>query len=237
MAPKTSENVDADELKRFEAQAKQWWDPKGEFGALHDINPLRAGYVADRTVLRGANLLDVGCGGGILSEALAAKGADVTGIDLGETALGIARNHVRSSGLSITYRRSSAEALALAEPARYDVVVCMELLEHVPEPASIVRACAGLVRPGGDVFFSTLNRTPLAGLLAIFMAETVLGVVARGTHHYDKFVRPSDLESWAKTCGLALRDFSGFLYLPFFRVSRLTRGTPVNYLAHFERHH
>ncbi len=231
------DNVDQKELERFEAQARHWWDRTGEFGALHDINPLRAAYVADRMSLRGKALLDVGCGGGILSEALAEKGARMTGIDMGKTALGVARRHATSRKLSIDYRRSSAEDLAASHPGEFDGVVCMELLEHVPEPASIVGACATLVRPGGDVFFATLNRTLLSGLLAIVIAETLLGIVKKGTHRYRRFVKPSELVSWGNEWNLGRMDLSGFVYLPFLRTSWITRSAAVNYLAHFRRRH
>jgi 2-polyprenyl-6-hydroxyphenyl methylase/3-demethylubiquinone-9 3-methyltransferase len=230
-------NVDPKELERFEAQARHWWDREGDFGALHDINPLRAAYVAARMPLRGKALLDVGCGGGILSEALAEKGARVTGIDMGETALAVAKHHAISRGLSIDYLRSSAEVMADSHHGRFDGVVCMELLEHVPEPASIVGACATLVRPGGDVFFATLNRTPLSGLLAIVIAETLLGIVKKGTHRYRKFVKPSELVSWGHEWNLDAMDVSGVAYLPFFRTSWITRVAAVNYLAHFRRRH
>lgn len=231
------ENVDPCELNRFEAQADRWWDRTGEYGALHDINPLRAAYVAERVRLKGAMLLDVGCGGGIFAEVLAAQGAIVTGIDLGETALAVARRHARQSRLDIRYLVSSAEALASAEPAAYDAVTCMELLEHVPDPASIVRSCADLVKPGGDVVFATLNRTPLAGFLAVFMAEAILRIVARGTHRYSRFIRPSELSRWGRDAGLNPMDYTGFGYLPFFRYTCRVPTTGVNYLAHFRKRH
>lgn len=237
MATEKNDNVDWAELAHFERQAAQWWDPRGEFGALHDINPLRADYVAERVPLSGQKLLDAGCGGGVLSEALAARGANVTGIDLGDAALAVARRHAEKSNLSITYVKSSIEAMASAVPGTFDVVTCMELLEHVPDPAAIVRACAALVRPGGDVFFATLNRTLMSGFLAIFMAETVLRIVAAGTHRYDRFIRPDTLLGWGEASGLHHRDFTGFIYLPFIRLSRRTRSTRVNYLAHFQRCH
>jgi 2-polyprenyl-6-hydroxyphenyl methylase/3-demethylubiquinone-9 3-methyltransferase len=229
------DNVDPAALRHFEAQAALWWDRKGEFAALHDINPLRADYVARRVPLEGCRLLDVGCGGGLLSEALAARGARVTGIDLGAAALAAAREHAAAGGLTIDYRRTSAEALAAAAPGSFDAVTCMELLEHVPAPASIVVACARLVRPGGDVFFATVNRTPLAGLLVIFMAERVLGIVRRGTHRYARFVRPAELRAWATAAGLVPQDVSGLTYLPWLRRSRLVVRPRMNYLAHMRR--
>jgi 2-polyprenyl-6-hydroxyphenyl methylase/3-demethylubiquinone-9 3-methyltransferase len=230
-------HVDGADLRRFEAQAAHWWDRRGAFGALHDINPLRVRYVADRMPLPGARIVDVGCGGGLLTEALARKGARMTGIDLGRTAVAVASGHAARGGLSIRYRRCSAEALASEAPGAFDGVVCMELLEHVPDPAALVGACTGLARPGGHLFFATLNRTPAARFLAIFMAETVLRIVERGTHRYDRFIRPGELASWAGAAGLSPADLSGFLYLPFVRYSRIVRAPLVNYLAHFRKPH
>jgi 2-polyprenyl-6-hydroxyphenyl methylase/3-demethylubiquinone-9 3-methyltransferase len=230
-----ADNVDPAALRHFEAQAALWWDREGEFAALHDINPLRVDYVARRVPLEACRVLDVGCGGGLLSEALASRGARVTGIDLGEAALAAARAHAAAGGLAIDYRRSSAEALAAAAPGSFDAVTCMELLEHVPDPASVVSACARLVRPGGDVFFATVNRTPLAGFLVIFMAERVLGIVRRGTHRYARFVRPGELCAWGTAAGLEARDLRGLAYLPWVRRSRLVTRPRMNYLAHLRR--
>jgi 2-polyprenyl-6-hydroxyphenyl methylase/3-demethylubiquinone-9 3-methyltransferase len=232
-APPT--NVDAAELARFEEAADCWWAPGGGFQALHDINPLRVAYIRRQVDLRGTQVLDVGCGGGILAEALAAAGAEVTGIDLGEAALAAARRHARQSGRAVTYRRVAVEALAGEMPGAFSVVVCMELLEHVPAPASVVAACARLTRPGGHVFFATLNRHPLAWLLAIVMAEDVLRIVPRGTHQYRRFIRPRELQRWAQAAGLGRGQMDGMLYLPYFRRACLVRQTAVNYLAHFRR--
>ncbi|MFW6241956.1 MAG: bifunctional 2-polyprenyl-6-hydroxyphenol methylase/3-demethylubiquinol 3-O-methyltransferase UbiG [Thermodesulfobacteriota bacterium] len=222
-------------MRRFGAAAHAWWDPDGEFRALHDINPLRLDYVADRTHLKGRAVLDVGCGGGLLSEGLTARGAWVTGIDMASEAVAVAREHQRLGGFRNDYRRTSAEAHALENPGGYDVVACMELLEHVPDPGSLIRACASLVRPGGDVFFATINRNPLAGFLVIMMAEWVLGLVPKGTHHYAGFVRPEEIRRWGRGAGLGMKDLSGMFYNPFTRRGTLTRNASVNYLMHFQR--
>ena len=227
-------NVDATEIAKFEAVAAHWWETGGAFQALHDINPLRLAYIRKRTPLLGRKVLDVGCGGGILTEALASEGAVVTGIDLGRTALAAARAHQRLSGASVVYRRIAVEALAAEASGVYDTVTCMELLEHVPDPASVVAACAQLVRPGGHLFFATLNRTLAAYLLAIVMAEKVLRIVPAGTHQYERFIRPHDLRRWARRAGLTAGTFHGMLYLPFMRRSFLIGSQAVNYLAHFQ---
>jgi len=228
-------NADRAELAKFEAAASGWWAAGKAFQALHDINPLRLNFIRQRVSLQDCAVVDVGCGGGILTEALAAAGARVTGIDLGREALAAAEAHRRKSDLTITYRRIDAESLADQSPATFEVVVCMELLEHVPQPSSLVHACARLVKPGGHVFFATLNRTPLARLLAIFMAEGLLRIVPPGTHQYDRFITPRELASWAGASGLTAGDFHGMLYLPFLRHSTLIRNTAVNYLAHFRK--
>ena len=233
--PAPPANVDADELARFEAVADRWWTPGGGFQALHDINPLRLDYIRRRVELRATSVLDVGCGGGILAEALAASGAEVTGIDLGAEALAAARRHALLSGRAVTYRQVAVESLAREQPGAFEVVACMELLEHVPAPASVVAACARLTRPGGHVFFATLNRHPLAYLLAIAMAERVLRIVPRGTHQYRRFIRPRELQGWAGASGLANGRCDGMLYLPYLRRALLVRSTMVNYLAHFRR--
>ena len=207
-----TDNLDAGEIARFSAMADIWWDRNGEFRALHDINPIRLAYVRDRTELAAKQVLDVGCGGGLLSEALASCGARVTGIDMAVASLAVARTHMKDSGLVIDYRQTMAEALADESPGRYDVVVCMELLEHVPRPASILDACARLVSPGGDVFFATVNRTWLAWLLVIVAAERVLGVVRKGTHDYRKLVKPEELIQWGADAGLSLENLSGLRY-------------------------
>ena len=224
-------NVDHGEVAKFEELAHRWWDPQSEFRPLHDINPLRLGYVEKLAGnLRDKSVLDVGCGGGILSEAMARAGARVTGIDMGEAPLSVARLHAAESGLEIEYRRISAEELAAEQPGRFDVVTCMEMLEHVPDPASIVRACATLVRPGGSVLFSTINRTPKAFALAIVGAEYLLGLLPRGTHQYDRFIRPSELSAWAREAGLQLQDITGLQYNPLLKSYRLGDDVGVNYL-------
>lgn len=228
-------NIDSSEIRKFAAQTPYWWDPDGEFKGLHDINPLRLDYIDARAPLNGKTVLDVGCGGGLLSEGMAARGARVTGIDAGPAALAVARRHAAESGLSISYRKITAEELAATESGFYDVVTCMELLEHVPDPASVVAACRRLVVPGGDVFFATLNRTVRAFLLAILAAEYLLGIVKRGTHRYHRLVRPEEIEAWAARAGLVRKDLTGLQYNPVLKKIRLGGGTKVNYLMHFVR--
>lgn len=230
-----SANVDTAELAKFEALAARWWDPQAEFRPLHEINPLRLRFINERVALAGKRVVDVGCGGGILSEAMAALGARVTGIDLGEAPLAVARLHLKESGREVEYIKISAENLARERAGSYDVVTCMELLEHVPDPASTVAACAQLVRPGGHVFFSTINRTPKAFVFAIVGAEYVLNLLPRGTHEYLKFIRPSELERWARTAGLHTRELIGMHYNPLTRHYRLGAGVDVNYLAYTAR--
>lgn len=228
-------NVDSSEIRKFAAQMPYWWDPGGEFKGLHDINPLRLQYIEERAPLAGKTVLDVGCGGGLLSESMAARGARVTGIDAGAEALEVARRHAAASGLVIAYRQVTAEELAATEPDAYDIVTCMELLEHVPNPASVVSACRRMVKPGGDVFFATLNRTVRAFLLAILAAEYLLGVVKRGTHRYRRLIRPEEIETWAGRAGLVSKDLTGLQYNPVLKKKRLGGGTKVNYLMHFVR--
>jgi 2-polyprenyl-6-hydroxyphenyl methylase/3-demethylubiquinone-9 3-methyltransferase len=232
-------NADPAELAKFEALASRWWDPLAEFKPLHRMNPLRLEWIAEGLAagggLAGKRLLDVGCGGGILAESLAARGAAVVGIDLGEAPLAVARLHLRSSGLEVDYRRISAEALAAAEPGGFDAVCCMEMLEHVPDPARSVAACAELVRPGGRVFFSTINRHAKAFALAIVGAEYLLGMLPRGTHEYAKFIRPSELERWGRAAGLTLERATGLHYQPLADRYRLGPGLDVNYLMQFRR--
>ncbi|MGM0857172.1 MAG: bifunctional 2-polyprenyl-6-hydroxyphenol methylase/3-demethylubiquinol 3-O-methyltransferase UbiG [Pseudomonadota bacterium] len=226
-------NVDNAEVAKFEALASRWWDPQSEFKPLHDINPLRLDFIDARAGLAGKKVLDVGCGGGILSEAMARRGADVTGIDLGEAPLGVARLHAQEQGVAIEYRHVSVEALAEQQPGHYDVVTCMEMLEHVPDPASVVRACAALVRQGGYVFFSTLNRTPKSYAFAILGAEYVLKLLPRGTHDYAKFIRPSEMASWNRRSGLEVREQIGLTYNPITRHYRLTENdVSVNYMMY-----
>ena len=225
-------NVDQNEVSKFEELAHRWWDPNSEFKPLHDINPLRLDFIDRRAGLSGKNVLDVGCGGGILSESMAARGAVVTGIDMGEAPLSVAKLHKLESGVEVDYQRTTAEDFAAANPGRFDVVTCMEMLEHVPDPASVVRACAELVRPGGHLFFSTLNRNPKSFLFAIVGAEYVLNMLPRGTHDYAKFIRPSELESWTRAADLEMKELAGMTYNPLFQSYSLGRDLSVNYLAH-----
>ena len=229
-------NADPSELAKFSALAHHWWDPTSEFKPLHDINPLRLSYIARRCgALAGKAVLDVGCGGGILTEAMAHDGAKVTGIDLSDKALGVARLHQIESGASVDYRLMSAEALAIEAPATFDVVTCMELLEHVPDPASTIDACAKLVRPGGYVVFSTINRNAKAYALAIVGAEYVLRLLPRGTHDYARFLKPSEIAAFARTAGLEIDAIIGMTYNPFTKSYRLEADTSVNYIMSFRR--
>jgi 2-polyprenyl-6-hydroxyphenyl methylase / 3-demethylubiquinone-9 3-methyltransferase len=224
-------NASASELAKFDRLAARWWDPEGESRPLHELNPARLRYVAERMPLRGARVLDLGCGGGLLAEALDAAGATVVGVDLAPEVLEVARLHLLESGRRVDYRLSSAEALAAAEPASFDAVVCMEMLEHVPDPASVLGAIATLLKPGGHAFLSTLNRTPAAFAAAIVGAEYLLSLLPRGTHHYASFIRPSELAAGLRQAGLQLNDVSGLHYLPFLRRAWVGPGTAVNYLA------
>ncbi|TDO13859.1 MULTISPECIES: bifunctional 2-polyprenyl-6-hydroxyphenol methylase/3-demethylubiquinol 3-O-methyltransferase UbiG [Halomonas] len=231
-----ADNVDRAEIAKFEALAERWWDPHGEFKPLHDINPLRLDFIDARAGLAGRRVLDVGCGGGILAEAMAHRGAEVTGIDLGEAPLAVARQHARTSRVSVEYRHVSVERMAEAHPGEFDVVTCLEMLEHVPDPASVVQACATLVKPAGQVFFSTLNRTPKAYALAVLGAEYLLGLLPRGTHDYRRFIRPSELASWCREAGLDVREQNGLVFHPLSRRYALsTRDVSVNYLMHCRR--
>ena len=231
----TPTNADPAELARFGQMAASWWDPNGSSRALHDLNPVRLEFVRQRARLAGARVLDVGCGGGLFSEALAASGASVVGIDLAPEVLGVARLHLLESGRQVDYRESGAEALAAAEPASYDVVACMEMLEHVPDPAAVVQACADLLKPGGQLFLSTINRTPAAFALAIVGAEYVARLLPRGTHRYQQFLRPSELDTALRRSGLVLREVRGLAYEPVLRRAWLSRSTAVNYLVHAEK--
>lgn len=227
----SSINVDRTETAKFDRLASRWWDPDGESRPLHDLNPVRLGYIADRAVLKGARALDVGCGGGLLSEALARSGADVTAIDLAPGVLDVARLHLHESGLSVDYREIAVEALAAEMPGAFDVVTCLEMLEHVPDPASVIRACATLLKPGGKLFLSTLNRTPLAFGAAILGAEHLLRLLPRGTHHYAQFIKPSEIAADLRAAGLVLDDLRGIGYNPLTRRAWLTGSVAVNYLA------
>ncbi len=228
-------NIDETEIAKFEAMAPIWWDKQGDFKALHDINVLRLNYINERAALAGKAVLDAGCGGGILSEAMAALGAEVTGIDMGEAALGVARVHSHTSGLNVNYQQATTEQFAQIHPDQFDVVTCLELLEHVPNPAAVVAACKTLVKPGGDVFFATLNRNPKSFLFAIVAAEYILGLVRKGTHRYRKFIKPAELKNWAVGCGLSFQDLTGLHYNPISRKYSIGGNTHVNYLAHFKR--
>ncbi|HEU4663637.1 MAG TPA: bifunctional 2-polyprenyl-6-hydroxyphenol methylase/3-demethylubiquinol 3-O-methyltransferase UbiG [Dokdonella sp.] len=229
MHPET--NVDRAETAKFDRLAARWWDPDGESRPLHDLNPVRLAYVAERVALRGARALDVGCGGGLLSEALAHAGARVTAIDLAPAVLDVARLHLHESGVEVDYREIAVEALAAEMPAAFDVVTCMEMLEHVPDPASVIRACARLLKPGGRLFLSTLNRTPAAFGAAILGAEYLLRLLPRGTHQYAQFLRPSEIAGELRASGLVLEDLSGLAYNPLTRRAWLTPSVAVNYLA------
>ena len=230
-----TQNVDPAEIAKFEALASRWWDPTSEFKPLHDINPLRLDFIDERVGLKGKTVLDVGCGGGILAEAMAERGATVTGIDLGEAPLAVARLHLKESGRQVDYRHISVEALAEQHPAAFDAVTCMEMLEHVPDPASVVAACRRLVKPGGHVFFATINRTPKAWLFAIVGAEHILRLLPRGTHQYMKFIKPSELSQWAREGGLTVGEFTGMHYNPLLGHYSLGPGVGVNYIAYTRR--
>ncbi len=231
----TTPNVDPNEIRKFEDIASRWWDQDSEFKPLHDINPLRLNYIDDRAALNGKQVIDIGCGGGILAESMARRGAHVTGIDMGATPLEVAELHALESQVDVTYRQISAEAIAAEAPAQFDVVTCMEMLEHVPDPASVIAACAKLVKPGGDVFFSTINRNPKAFALAILGAEYVMQMLPKGTHEYAKFIKPSELEGWARSVGLELRNITGMTYNPLFQSYRLGKNVDVNYLMCFKK--
>ena len=225
-------NVDPHELEKFSQLAHRWWDPGSEFKPLHDINPLRLDYIDGIAALRGKRVVDVGCGGGILAEAMAARGARVTGIDLAEKPLKVAQLHLLESGLEVDYRLMAAEALALESPGGFGVVTCMELLEHVPDPAATVRACADLAEPGGRVFFSTINRNLKSYLLAVVGAEYVLKLLPRGTHDYARFIKPSELSAMCRAAGLQVAGVTGMTYNPFTMVYSLGDDADVNYILH-----
>ena len=227
----TSKNFSQAELDKFDDLAQRWWDPRGPQKALHALNPARLGYVAERVQLRDAAVLDVGCGGGLLSEALAQAGAKVTAIDLAPNLLKVARLHGLESGIKVDYREMPVEALAEQAPASFDAITCMEMLEHVPEPASIIEACAKLLKPGGRLFLSTLNRTPAAFALAIVGAEYVARVLPKGTHQYRDFIKPSELAKWLREAGFELEDVSGLMYEPWRNSARVVSRTDINYLA------
>ncbi len=228
----TVNNVDLNEIKKFEDLASRWWDPESEFRPLHAINPLRTDYINLHSPVKGLKVLDVGCGGGLITEALAKFGADVTGIDMGEAPLSVAQLHLLESNLEIEYLKITAEELAEQRPEQYDIVTCLEMLEHVPDPSSVINACAQLVKPGGDVYFSTINRNPKAWLFAIVGAEYILNLLPRGTHEYDKLIKPSELDSWARQSSLITKKMIGLHYNPITKNYKLAPGVDVNYMMH-----
>ena len=231
-----SNNVDEQEIAKFAELASRWWDPEGEFKSLHAINPLRLNFIQNIASLAGKRVLDVGCGGGILSEAMAQQGAEVTGIDMAEASLAVARLHLLESGQQVDYQQITAEQLADAQPAAFDLVTCLEMLEHVPNPASIVQACHDLVKPGGEVFFSTLNRNPKSYLFAVIGAEYVLGLLPKGTHDYRKFIRPAELARWSRKAGLSTVQQTGLCYNPLTQAYWLEpQDLDVNYMIATQR--
>jgi len=231
MTSKT-ENVDYDEIHKFEQLASRWWDPNSEFKPLHEINPLRLNYIGEIAGLEGKRVLDVGCGGGILSESMAARGATVTGIDMGEAPLSVARLHLLESGQEVDYQRIPVEMLADERPGAYDIVTCMEMLEHVPDPSSVIQSCAELAKPGGHLFFSTLNRNPKSYLFAIIGAEYLLRLLPKGTHDFNKFIRPSELDRWLRDAELHTADIIGLSYNPLTATYKLSPDVDVNYMVH-----
>lgn len=229
-------NIDTREIAKFEALASRWWDLDSEFKPLHEINPLRANWIDLHSPVAGRSVLDVGCGGGILCEALAQRGARVTGIDMGEAPLAVAELHKLESNVSVDYRQSTAEQLAATQPEQFDIVTCLEMLEHVPDPGSVIKACARLVKPGGHLYFSTINRNPKSYLFAVIGAEYVLKLLPKGTHDYGKFIRPAELCGWLRLAGLDLQRMTGLIYNPLTRVYRLNQqDVSVNYMVHAVR--
>ena len=231
-AQTTSTNVDAAEIAKFEKLASRWWDKSSEFKPLHDINPLRCGFIDSKVQLVGKQVIDIGCGGGILSEALARRGAQVTGIDMGEAPLAVARLHLLESKLNVHYEKAEAGHYAHRFPERFDVVTCMEMLEHVPDPVALIKACYELLKPGGELFVSTINRNPKSWLFAVVGAEYILRMLPRGTHDYAKFIRPSELATWARQAGFVQGELAGMTYNPLSRIYRLGHDVDVNYLMH-----
>ena len=225
-------NVDPAEVEKFEAMAHRWWDAEGDFRPLHDINPARLGWIAERHTLAGARVVDIGCGGGLLSEGMARAGAEVVGLDAGKAPLTVARLHALEAGITVDYRQQPAEALAAEAPETFDAVTCLEMLEHVPDPGSVVNACAALAKPGADLFFATLNRNPKAWALAVVGAEYMLGLLPKGTHDYARFIKPSELARLVRNAGLSVVEIAGISYNPLSRESRIDRDVDVNYLLH-----
>jgi 2-polyprenyl-6-hydroxyphenyl methylase/3-demethylubiquinone-9 3-methyltransferase len=228
----STKNIDSAEIAKFEALASRWWDPTSEFKPLHEINPLRLNYIDRRAGLENKNVLDVGCGGGILSESMAQVGATVTAIDMGQAPLNVAKLHALESGVKVDYQQSTAEEFAEKNPQKFDVVTCLEMLEHVPDPHSVIESCYKLVKPGGHVFFSTINRNPKSYLYAIVGAEYLLQLLPKGTHDYNKFISPAELESWARNVGLSVRELTGMSYNLFTKKYSLGHDVSVNYLMH-----
>ena len=228
----TQTNVDPAEIAKFEAMASRWWDPSSEFKPLHDINPLRANWIDDFSEVKGKTLIDVGCGGGLLAEAMAYRGAQVTGIDMGEAPLNVAKLHRLESELDIDYRQATAEEMAEDLPEHFDVVTCMEMLEHVPDPGAVIQACADLAKPGAHLYFSTINRNPKAFAFAIVGAEYILNMLPKGTHEYGKFIKPSELARWIRAAGLEVTDMTGMTYNPLTQRYKLEeRDVSVNYMV------
>lgn len=228
-------NVDPNEIAKFEELASRWWDAQGEFKPLHEINPLRLHYIDERANIEGKKVLDVGCGGGILSESMAQRGAKVTAIDMGKAPLSVARLHAMEADVEVDYQQITVEELAIKMPGEFDTVTCMEMLEHVPDPASVINACCQLVKPGGSVFLSTINRNPKSYLFAIVGAEYILNMLPKGTHDYEKFIRPSELDEWARKSQLELKDITGMTYNPLTKSYKLGRDVDVNYMTHYLR--
>ena len=233
--PNIDANVDPNEIKKFEDLAANWWDPDSEFKPLHAINPLRTEYINLHSPVKGLKVLDVGCGGGLISEAMSAFDAEVTGIDMGEAPLSVAKLHLKESGEKVEYLKITAEELAEQRPEQYDIVTCLEMLEHVPDPSSVINACATMVKPGGDVYFSTINRNPKAWLMAIVGAEYVLNMLPKGTHEYNKLIKPSELSEYARHAGLELQRMIGLHYNPLTKIYKLAPGVDVNYMIHCKK--
>lgn len=227
-----TDNVDPSEIKKFEDLASRWWDPESEFRPLHAINPLRTQYINLHSPVKGLKVLDVGCGGGLISEALAEFGAEVTGIDMGDAPLSVAKLHLLETGNKVEYLKITAEQLAEQRPGQYDIVTCLEMLEHVPDPSLVIKACSDMVKPGGDVYFSTINRNPKAWLMAIVGAEYILNLLPKGTHEYSKLIKPSELDAWSRSAGLQTQKMVGLHYNPITQGYKLAPGVDVNYMIH-----